>query len=221
MLSNFIEELKNSKYISNILSQHKVILLYVSGSRIIDATDERSDYDLVAVVDESCQSETEEFLIYNGVKVHWYYIPISNFIAARDSGLRSYGAVLFANISEDKIIYANPEYEAVWKLLMTNKNIIAMNGVYEIGKKYSRLINSIAKNGVILESNYTKILSHLCVTSLFATGTPLTSDAKDRICQIKRIRWQPVNEEAKLWCVERIVALRDWLLANPQQRTTL
>ena len=216
MLSNFIEELKISKYLSNILSQHKVILLYVSGSRIIDTTDDRSDYDLVAVVDETCQSEKEDYLTYKGIKVHWYYNPISNFIAAQGTGLRSCGAVLFANISEDKIIYANPNYEAVWRLLLSNKNYIAMNGVYEVGKKYSQLISSIAEDGVISVNNYTKILSHLCVASLFVTGMPLDSYAKSMICQIKRIRWQSVSEEAKTWCVEKIVELHRWLQANPQ-----
>ena len=220
-MSKFIEELKNSKYLSNILNERKVILLYVSGSRIIDATDDRSDFDLIAVVDENCKTEKEEYLTYNGRKVHWYYNPLSNFISARGSGLRSVGAVLFANISEDKIIYANPEYEAVWKLLLANKDYIAMNGVYEIGKTYSKLINSIAEYGSVSANNYTKILSHLCVTSLFATGKPLDSNAKDMICQIKRIRWQPVSENAKMWCVERIIELQRWLQSNPQPHISL
>ena len=209
MLSKFIEELRQSKYYANIMGNHNVILLYVSGSRIIDITDERSDYDLVAVVDESVSVKTEEFLTYNGRKVHWYYIPLTEFIAGkgRDS-LRGYGAVLFANVKDETVIYVAPSYESVCKMLIDNKEAIATNGCINVCMRYSCLIRSVVEAGEILPQHHTKILGHLCVTSLAVTGEKLTDETRDYVRQLKRIRWQPVSDEAKRWCVERLTMLK-------------
>lgn len=209
MLSDFITELKQSKYYQNIIDNHKVIMMYVSGSRIIDVTDERSDYDIVAVVDDSDVNDAEEFLTYDGVKAHWYYIPLSEFIAGNGkNALRSYGAVLFANIREEVVICVNPEYEAVYKLLTLNKNYIAANGFKNMCRRYGRLIDSVAETGEILPQHYTKILSHLCVASLAITGERLSDETRNLLRQLKRIRWQPVSDEAKEWCVERVKLIK-------------
>lgn len=218
MLSNFIEEFKNSKYYADILAKHNVILMFVSGSRIIDVTDERSDYDLVAIVDEPCQQHVDEYLIYNGVKVHWYFRTLTDFVAARGGGLQSYGAVLFSFIRDGVIIYANPYYEASWKLLIADKDTIATNGLLEVSNSYWDLIDSVLKEGAITPTLYTKILSHLCVCSFVAQGEPLTEHAKGMLKQLKRIRWQPVSDEAKNWCVERIVKLNNWLATRKLQK---
>ena len=209
MLSDFITDLKQSKYYNNILDKHDVIMLYVSGSRIIDVTDERSDYDLIAVVNESEVVESEEFLIYNGVKVHWYYIPLSEFIAQKGNhSLRCYGAVLFANIRDEVVVYINPAHEALSNFLITTKNIIACNGMKNFCDRQARLIQSVVEAGEVLPEHYTKILGHLCVTSMAATGERISDETRNFLREIKRIRWQPVSDEAKKWCVERLKLLK-------------
>lgn len=208
MLSNFIEDLKQSKFYNSIIDKHKVILMFISGSRIIGVTDERSDYDIIVVVDDNQEVSTQEYLIYNGVKVHWYYIPLAQFITANSrESLRCYGKVLFANIRDDVIIYSNPDYEDVTKLLLDNKNAIAANGANKTYRTYSNLIRSILEAGAILPQHHTKFLSHLCVVSLAITGEKLTDETRSLLRQLKRIRWQPVSDEAKAWCVVRLTLL--------------
>ena len=115
---------------------------------------------------------------------------------------------MFANITDDVIVYSNTEYEAVCKLLISNKNSIAANGVNRVCEHYSQLINSVVEAGKVLPQHYSKILAHLCVTSLAVTGEQLCDETRDFIRQLKRIRWQPVSDEAKSWCVTRLTMLK-------------
>lgn len=89
MLSEFISDFRNTQYFKQILEDNKVILLYVAGSRILDITDERSDYDLVAVVDSAQNSESNCILTYDGKRVHWYLRPVSEFICGYGTGFSS------------------------------------------------------------------------------------------------------------------------------------
>ena len=50
-MSILMNEFKESEYYKRIFKNHKVVILYVSGSRLYGITDERSDYDLIAIVD--------------------------------------------------------------------------------------------------------------------------------------------------------------------------
>ena len=208
MLNEFFCELKQSKYFENITGNHRVVLLYVAGSRLIDVSDEHSDYDLVAIVDEKVESEADEYLTYGDAKVHWYYIPLTSFICA--DGIRnllSYGSVIFSQLTDEHIIYKNPRYHAVCQLLIDNKLVIAQNGVRQFYKRHKKLVQSIVQANAVLEENYTKILSHLCVTSYVALGEQLDQQAKDNLRQLKRIRWQPVDDSVKQWCVRRLSLL--------------
>lgn len=209
MLTNFIEELKKSKFYKNIVNQQNIILLYVSGSRLIDVADDKSDYDLVAIVDENIEQESDEYLTYNGKKVHWYYVPLNNFLIAEGKHLiQSYGAVLFRYITEEYVIFVNPKYDSVCKLLIENKDLIAKMGVKKVCKNYEDLISVIAYSQSIDPMYHSKILSHLCVASLVLTGESITPQIRAMLLQLKRIRWQPVSDEAKAWCIERVAILR-------------
>lgn len=215
MLNEFISDFRNTKYYQQILDNNKVILMYVSGSRVLGITDERSDYDIVVVVDDTIDSSSKSMLTYEGVRVHWYFRPLAEFICGYGCGLSSFGAVLFGMLTNEKVIYANPDYDAVCNLIMSNRKFIAWNGLHYVVDRYSDLVDSVTEDGVILPKNYTKILCHLCVSSCYALKHQLTEEEKGYLLQIKRIRWQPVSDEAKAWCVDRIVDLQQWYLSNP------
>lgn len=209
MVSRFIEELKQSKFYSNMLDNHEVVMMFVSGSRMLDVTDERSDYDVIAIVNAVNEDESDEYLTYEGLRVHWYYIPLANFIAAQGRHvLQSIGAVQFANIRDEVIVFSNPQYDAVCSLLLSNKDEIAANGVEVFCKRYGNLIDSVVGAGEIAPKDYTKMLYHLCVASLTVVGERLTEKTRSMLRQLKRIRWQTVNDEALKWCVERLTLLK-------------
>ena len=50
-MNTLMNEFKESEYYQRIFKNHKIVLLYISGSRLYGITDERSDYDLIAIVD--------------------------------------------------------------------------------------------------------------------------------------------------------------------------
>ena len=79
MLNEFINDLKSSPYYNRLFAGHDVILISMYGSRPLDIVDNKSDYDLVVITSDFEEPVSpEEFLTYSGIKVHWYYKPLSS-----------------------------------------------------------------------------------------------------------------------------------------------
>ena len=72
MNKQFITDLKNSKYYSNLILNEDIICIYLGGSRGNNLATENSDFDLVAITRSgSCIDESKyQYLTYKGRKVH-------------------------------------------------------------------------------------------------------------------------------------------------------
>ena len=208
-MSILMNEFKESEYYKRIFKNHKVVILYVSGSRLCGITDERSDYDLIAIVDEDIQeTNPNEFIMYeDSIKIHWYYRSLKTFkdLSVNGTNLNIIGGIQFRNLNSDTILYKNKEYESQINELLSEKNVISNNSCKALYNRLKELVDSIISDNAISEKNYTKMIYHLCLASYYLNGDePDISFLK----KIKRIRWQPVSDEYKILAVERLRILK-------------
>lgn len=211
-MSILMNEFKESEYYQRIFKNHKVVLLYISGSRLYGITDERSDYDLIAIVDEDTpETYPNEFIMYeDSIKIHWYYRSLKTFkdLSVNGTNLNIVGGIQLRNLNSDTILYQNEKYEYQINELLSEKETISNNSCKALYNRLSKLVNDIISDNAIVEKNYTKMIYHLCVASYYLNGDePDISFLK----RIKRIRWQPVSDEYKTLAVERLKILKSLL----------
>ena len=95
--------------------------------------------------------------------------------------------------------------------MFTRKNEIALSGAKLFYASQQQLVESICEKSRIDESDYTKFLGHLCVTSYYVLNEPID---KELVLKAKRIRWQPVTEEDKQKIIQRLLLLKNWAENN-------
>lgn len=203
MSRKFINDLKNSSYYDIIFNNHDVMMIYIGGSRMIGCIDERSDYDLVVVISDKDDNKTpDEFLMYNGVKVHWDYRRISEFIEPMNRNtMGQFNGIVFNKICSEVIIYENPKYTKIIDYLKRVRDIIAKISTYNLYTNQKSLVESILTSGSVNEKHHTKFLYCLGYASYYIMGeTPNL----EFLNSIKRIRWKPVSDEYKKLLVERL-----------------
>lgn len=215
MLNDFIKDFKTSRFYDLLFGGYDVAMIYVAGSQLYGARDDRSDYDLIVLVNGDCRYEPNEYLTYNGKKVHWYWLNIDTFIETGNSyPMQYYGNLLFGYVSDDYIIYKNEKYTDKINYLLEHKHEIALKGAEEFYKTQERLVEEICRKSRIDENNYTKLLGHLCVTSYYVLNEPIDFDV---VLPAKRIRWQPVDEDTKRKIIERLRLLKDFMETKTPQ----
>lgn len=209
MLNDFIKDFKISRFYDMLFSSYDVVMIYVAGSQLYGARDDRSDYDLIVLVNGDCMNEPNEYLTYKGKKVHWYWRNVDTFIETGGAyPMQYYGNVLFGYICDDCIIYKNDKYVDKINYLLEHKHEIALSGAKLFYKSQEQLVESICKKSRINESDYTKFLGHLCVTSYYVLNEPVDSSV---VLPAKRIRWQPVSDEIKVKIIERLRLLKNFI----------
>lgn len=215
MINEFSYELRNSKFYENLFGSYDVVMIYVAGSQLYGARDERSDYDLIVLVNGDCRNEPNEYITYKGKKVHWYWRNINTFVEIGNTyAMRYYGNVLFGYICDDCIIYKNEKYADKINDLLNNKRDIAINGAKLFYNAMKPLVERICEKSRIDEFDYTKYLGHLCVTSYYVLNEPIDCDV---VLPAKRIRWQPVSDDTKGKIIERLRLLKDFIETKSQQ----
>lgn len=208
MLNDFIKDFKTSRFYDLPFSGYDVAMIYVAGSQLYGARDDRSDYDLIVLVNGDCRNEPNEYLTYKGKKVHWYWRNIDTFIETGNTySMRYYGNLLFGYINDDCIIYKNEKYVDKINYLLEHKHEIALSGAKLFYESQKRLVESICEKSRIDEQDYTKYLGHLCVTSYYVLGEPIDNEI---VLNAKRIRWQAVSEEIKTKIIGRLRLLKKW-----------
>ena len=209
MNSDFATEFQNSAFYHKLFDDQDVVMIYIAGSRICNVIDERSDYDLIVLTNNEDQDNPSEFLMYKDKKVHWYWRNVDTFIETGGTyPMRYYGNVLFGYICDDCIIYKNEKYTDRINQLLEHKHEIGLNGAKLFYESQKQLVESICKKSRIDESDYTKFLGHLCVTSYYVLNEPVDSSV---VLPAKRIRWQPVSDEIKAKIIERLRLLKNFI----------
>lgn len=209
MNSDFATEFQNSAFYHKLFDDQDVVMIYIAGSRICNVVDKRSDYDLIVLTNNEDQDNPSEFLMYKDKKVHWYWRNVDTFIETGGTyPMRYYGNLLFGYICDDCIIYKNEKYTDKINQLLEHKHEIGLNGAKLFYESQKQLVESICEKSRIDESDYTKFLGHLCVTSYYVLNEPIDASV---VLPAKRIRWQPVSDEIKAKIIERLRLLKNFI----------
>lgn len=220
MTEQFINDLKLSPYYERLFNGHEVVMIFLTGSRLIDMSDGRSDFDLMVLTnDEKREEYVSEFLTYYSKKVHWHYVPITKLIANEDGNLLTCnGEVEFVGLNDQKIVYANPKYAKVISFLQDNKETVALVGAYGLVHFHDNLISRILSANEIKTEDHCKYIYHLC----FASYVLLAEiPNRDFLKEIKRIRWRTISDEYKNLAIERIRLLYNYVTNHPVDLTNI
>lgn len=209
MLNDFIQDIKSSPFLNRILDGHNVIMLCMYGSRLLDLTDDISDYDLLVITDDSEEpSYPQEYLTYEGVKVHWYYKPLASIIDSRRKTFSYFGTMQLAFLTDNEIIYENPSFASCIRFLKNRKETIGLINAFNLFNAKKDLVESILAEGTISEHNYTKFLYHLCYASYYLRGE---EPNREFLVELKRIGEMSVDKKYVDLAVTRLAMLRDFV----------
>lgn len=214
-MKEFIDAFKDTSYYKNLFKDNRVIAIYILGSRSVDITDDRSDYDLVVFTDDGTYTDASQFeyLKYKNKKVHWYFNPIQNlFYPMFSNSMRYLCALQLKNINKDVVIYENPEYSKLLQKLHEIKDELSKLAAYSLFNAKKDFIDKILAQNQITESFYSKFIYHLCCASYYLTGEELN---KDFLRSIKRIKWLPVCTTYKQLAIQRLEIYKQFIEDNP------
>lgn len=207
-LASFIQELKTSPFYHLIFGKYPVMLLYVGGSRAIEVTDERSDYDLTAIVDGVVEEEQPDFcFLWKGKLVHWYYLSRDIYFVPSKNRPRLVNVAItqFRYVNDKIIVYRNEEYKQYVDELLEKKIELSRDAMDALWDSLSTYSEEIMAAGTVDEHHRSKLLYHLCRMYYELRGEPLD---KDFLAVIKRIRWREVPEEYILKSVDILRQLK-------------
>ena len=210
MKDNVIVQLQHYAHWKKIVNEDTVAV-FVGGSRRLATVDVFSDYDLVVIsLTENDFQQKNEHVRFYGKKVHWYTMTPNTILHPE----RNTTALLFLSgnltwlyASEADIVYLNEQHKTIIDEIFHKKQQVSTTSANLFVKGFSELIKNIVTNNFIAPQERTKRLYHLCVASYVLTGEKISDEVRNRLIEIKRIRWKVVDGATQSWCIERLKLL--------------
>lgn len=192
-LTDQIEHLKNSEAFEYLLLYNpKYVIVY--GSNSLGITDDRSDLDLVVILEGTPPLHEDYSLLKDdGTLIHWFYEGDGWFEGDKisDRKLDYVGGAQNYNLDLSRFIYIREditEDEINSDIEKARNN--AHKYMLRLVKDFKELIINAYEEGLFVERNKTKIIYHLCYISHILEGT----DINIEMCkEIKRIKWQKMS----------------------------
>lgn len=187
-----IQAFKKTAYYNQLIADPNLILLYVGGSRIVGVSDEQSDYDLCAIMKSTDHKSTTGVLQWRrgDAHLHIYNENLDQFFCTED-WYYAVGMLNQAYLTEEDILFANPQHEKLVKFIIENKKKVGIIGAYRLALTFERLIDRVLSLNYLDQQSLTKRLYHLLVSYSLLTNSPLDIDF---VKKVKYCKTQPLNE---------------------------
>ena len=209
MMESFVRDFISSKYYQKLFDFDDVIMIYICGSRTLGCVDDRSDYDIMVVTEHKSSYFQTEFLLYKGIKVHWYFQCINAFFGNQNLTMANCIGLTGINyLNDNLVIYKNSKYENIIEDLLSKKESVSYLGDILGYQHRKELIDSIVSDGFISDRNKTKHLYMLCAMYYDITKQNLDIEF---LTKIKRIRWQEIDEKYLQQCVDILGKFKDYM----------
>ncbi len=216
-MNEFISKFKQTSYYQNLFDiEDEILLIYIGGSRCYGTMHELSDYDITIITlnGEFKNMHKYLYLMYNGKKVHWYYLPIKHFFYGKCTDIWDYTGILtLKGISDDLILYKNLKYEKILEKLLELKNEIIHPVCYNILEFKKDYVENLLRNGCISTEYFAKDLYFLCLASYCLLDEPIDKDFLKAI-NLSRHHF-PVSNEYRQKVIERLKLYRNSIEQNP------
>lgn len=214
MTTEFMTEFKQSIFFNRMITQENVMFAYLMGSRLIGITDEKSDFDIVCFVsDEPKYYDPPEFLTWNGLKVHYYYYPLSVLFKI-EHPLHIVTLTQMHRLKENNtLIYLNENFKNIYEQLLFFSDDFLKIGLYALVESQMDLINNVVaiENGILTSECKSKFLYHIIwAKKAYFKETYDINYLK----KLKRIRWQKIDSEYHSLCIQDIKELKQFIENN-------
>lgn len=217
MRDQLINELKETSY-WDLLFRENTIIAYFGGSELIGFKDERSDFDIMCITsNQPRSSEYSEFLMWNDKKVHFIYRSIDEI---QNFNLRSLGLTTLTQMQALKYnnsVFLNNCPEVLDELLASSDEYLRV-GFEKMSQELSNLIEKIVTQNAINDEDKTKYLYHLVYAKRKYFKEPIE---EEYLRQLKRIRWQPVEDKYIQMCIEDLKVIYSKVLNSSSDIATL
>lgn len=208
MRDQLINELKETSY-WDLLFRENTIIAYFGGSELIGFKDERSDFDVMCITsNQPISNEYDEFLIWNDKKIHFIYHSIDEIETRNLKGLGLTILTQMQALKENNTVFLNKN-DKLLNMLLTKCDDYLEEGLVKMSRELSNLIEKIVTQNAINDEDKTKYLYHLVYAKRKYFKEPIE---EEYLRQLKRIRWQPVEDKYILECIKDLNDINNKIL---------
>lgn len=210
MRNQLIKELKETSY-WNLINKESTEIAYFGGSELIGFKDERSDFDIICITkSEPKKTEYDEFLVWNGRKVHFVYFDFNRFFDENTKGMGLLTLTQLQALKDNNTVFLNNNPTKL-KFLLDNADNFLKIGYERLANNLSVLINKVVENNCIKKINKTKYLYHLVYAKRKFNNEPIE---EEYLKQLKRIRWQPIEDKYTKECIKDLREIKAYVELN-------
>lgn len=164
-IKNFVQDLKNTSYYSYLYDNEDIIMSFVTGSRLINANDLFSDFDIIIVTRSAVNvNDTGIRFKYKDLyTVHFYYHTIDQLLANTYTLTENVLALMsIGDLDRSDLIYENPEYADFIARFFEMKMAISKIAMLKYVKNYTNVLTDVASTNLLDLQYYHKYLYKLC-----------------------------------------------------------
>lgn len=206
-IKNFIQDFKNTVYYNEIYGAPGIILSYVSGSRLIKADSDSSDFDIVVITDSTYNIEDTgiRFKYKDTFTVHFYYRTMEQFLSNTYTGSGNLGGILkIHDLNKSDLIYENEDYSYLINRFFERKNDISKLSMLKYIKNFDYVLTDVYNTGIIDKKYQHKYLYNICYCYYRLTRTKIDSDL---LVTTKYCYKNGLSDESSMKVVDMIIAL--------------
>ena len=211
---------KNPDIYNKLIVETNAIAYYLGGSQLIGITDERSDYDIIVVVEEFPSNHIALAAIHyeleKGVMAHFIFERICQYFDGAGSALEicSMSHILDIYNKRDQwvVIHDSEKFRKICEFIFGKRNKLIDLAIRRIYKRFDLEIIYITNTNQIPNKMKTKYYYHLIYAYKRAFDKEI--DAK-YLALLKRIRWVDLPEWVISTCIEDLREVRTYVEQNP------
>lgn len=135
-----LERFVQTKIFKTIITDPELIMVFLSGSRLLNYVEEKSDYDIVLLYRNKRPDELLDNLSlqFDEKNIHWYRKSLKEFLT--DSEDAAHGASIFEKLLPEKILWSNLKLQKYVDLLFQEKNAISALARYNLYQNNKNLL---------------------------------------------------------------------------------
>ena len=154
-MTDLLVDFQNTKIFKQLISDPNLVVMYVSGSRILGYSDDLSDYDIEIIYEKECRDEFLDNLSLqkDEINIHWYRWSLREFLGYSTA---SQGTVMFNRFSVDNIIYLNPSKKYYLDLMLKYQKDIVELAQHRLYETYSWKLKQIVEKESLSLADFQK-----------------------------------------------------------------
>lgn len=190
-----LERLAQTKIFKTIIADPELIMVFLSGSRLLNYAEEKSDYDIVLLYRSKRPNELLDNLSlqFDKKNIHWYRKSLEEFLI--DGEDAAIGTMMFEKLLPEKILWSNLKLQRYVDLLFQEKNAISALARYNLYQNNKNLLQRLTNKQELNSLDLTKSLYRFLLLAYRELGL----EENEELCwKIKLSRQKYVEKKDRL-----------------------